>query len=104
VRQQFRPEFINRIDEFIVFQALDRLQIAQIVRLQVPLDPCYNSEGSICVASLPLAKTPLARCLARIVQLTQHHGQPAPAIHFCGDSIHTFGRLDLCCRCAMHVR
>ena len=35
VRQQFRPEFINRIDEFIVFQALDRLQIAQIVRLQV---------------------------------------------------------------------
>ena len=35
VRQQFRPEFINRIDEFIVFQALDKLQIAQIVRLQV---------------------------------------------------------------------
>ena len=35
MRQQFRPEFINRIDEFIVFQALDRLQIAQIVRLQV---------------------------------------------------------------------
>ena len=38
VRQQFRPEFINRIDEFIVFQALDKLQIAQIVRLQVRKD------------------------------------------------------------------
>ena len=35
VRQQFRPEFINRIDEFIVFQALDKSQIMQIVRLQV---------------------------------------------------------------------
>lgn len=34
VRQQFRPEFINRIDEFIVFQALDKTQIMQIVRLQ----------------------------------------------------------------------
>lgn len=37
VRQQFRPEFINRIDEFIVFQALDKTQIMQIVRLQVRL-------------------------------------------------------------------
>ena len=39
VRQQFRPEFINRIDEFIVFQALDRTQIMHIVRLQVGPTP-----------------------------------------------------------------
>ena len=31
----FRPEFINRIDEFIVFQGLRREQIESIVRLQV---------------------------------------------------------------------
>lgn len=31
----FRPEFMNRIDEYIVFQPLDREQIKSIVRLQV---------------------------------------------------------------------
>ncbi|KAH9331811.1 hypothetical protein KI387_003919 [Taxus chinensis] len=31
----FRPEFMNRIDEYIVFQALDREQINIIVRLQL---------------------------------------------------------------------
>ena len=77
MRQQFRPEFINRIDEFIVFQALDRLQIAQIVRLQVLLDPRYHSEGNMCVASLPPA-----RCLALSVRFTQHQCQPAFALHF----------------------
>jgi ATP-dependent Clp protease ATP-binding subunit ClpB len=34
VRLHFRPEFINRIDEFIVFQGLRRDQIKDIVRLQ----------------------------------------------------------------------
>jgi ATP-dependent Clp protease ATP-binding subunit ClpB len=34
VRSHFRPEFVNRIDEFIVFGGLDREQIAVIVRLQ----------------------------------------------------------------------
>lgn len=31
----FRPEFINRIDEFIIFQGLRREQIKSIVALQV---------------------------------------------------------------------
>jgi ATP-dependent Clp protease ATP-binding subunit ClpB len=31
----FRPEFMNRVDEYIVFQPLDKEQIAAIVRLQV---------------------------------------------------------------------
>jgi ATP-dependent Clp protease ATP-binding subunit ClpC len=35
LRRHFRPEFINRIDEIIVFQALDRPQIRDIVRLQL---------------------------------------------------------------------
>ncbi|KAL4458733.1 hypothetical protein ABPG75_013598 [Micractinium tetrahymenae] len=34
VRMHFRPEFINRIDEFIVFQGLRREQIKNIVTLQ----------------------------------------------------------------------
>ena len=34
-RQTFRPEFMNRIDEYIVFQPLDSTQISRIVELQV---------------------------------------------------------------------
>jgi ATP-dependent Clp protease ATP-binding subunit ClpC len=35
LRQHFRPEFLNRIDEIIIFHALDRDQIQDIVRLQL---------------------------------------------------------------------
>ena len=35
VRAHFRPEFVNRIDEFIVFHPLREKQIERIVRLQV---------------------------------------------------------------------
>jgi ATP-dependent Clp protease ATP-binding subunit ClpB len=35
VREHFRPEFINRIDEIVVFAALDRSQIADIARIQL---------------------------------------------------------------------
>ncbi|CTQ50364.1 ATP-dependent Clp protease ATP-binding subunit [Jannaschia donghaensis] len=35
LRGHFRPEFINRIDEVVVFQALDREEIGQIVDLQL---------------------------------------------------------------------
>ncbi|KAJ7000872.1 chaperone protein ClpB3 [Populus alba x Populus x berolinensis] len=34
-RSVFRPEFMNRVDEYIVFQPLDRDQINSIVRLQL---------------------------------------------------------------------
>ncbi|KAH7432054.1 hypothetical protein KP509_07G005700 [Ceratopteris richardii] len=34
-RSTFRPEFMNRIDEYIVFQPLDRDQISSIVKLQL---------------------------------------------------------------------
>ncbi|MCI29025.1 chaperone protein ClpB3 chloroplastic-like, partial [Trifolium medium] len=36
-RSIFRPEFMNRVDEYIVFRPLDRDQISRIVRLQVIL-------------------------------------------------------------------
>ena len=35
LRQHFRPEFINRIDEIIVFHSLNRSEIRQIVELQL---------------------------------------------------------------------
>lgn len=35
LRQHFRPEFLNRIDEVIVFEALDKEQIEQVVSLQL---------------------------------------------------------------------
>jgi ATP-dependent Clp protease ATP-binding subunit ClpC len=35
LRQHFRPEFLNRIDEIIIFHALDRTQIKSIVEMQL---------------------------------------------------------------------
>jgi ATP-dependent Clp protease ATP-binding subunit ClpB len=35
VRASFKPEFLNRLDDVIMFDALDRDQLARIVRLQV---------------------------------------------------------------------
>ena len=34
VRAHFRPEFVNRIDEFTVFKSLTRQDIKRIVKLQ----------------------------------------------------------------------
>jgi ATP-dependent Clp protease ATP-binding subunit ClpB len=35
VRSHFRPEFVNRIDEIVVFDALDASRIEQIARIQL---------------------------------------------------------------------
>jgi ATP-dependent Clp protease ATP-binding subunit ClpB len=37
VKSHFRPEFLNRIDETVVFHALDRTQIEAIARIQLQL-------------------------------------------------------------------
>ena len=37
LRHHFRPEFINRLDEVIVFRSLAREQIKEIVKLQISL-------------------------------------------------------------------
>jgi ATP-dependent Clp protease ATP-binding subunit ClpB len=35
VQAHFRPEFINRLDEIVVFRALDKAQIRAIARIQL---------------------------------------------------------------------
>ena len=35
LRQQFRPEFLNRVDDIIIFHALTREQLAQVVDIQI---------------------------------------------------------------------
>ncbi len=35
VKQHFRPEFVNRIDEMVVFHPLTRLQLSAIARIQI---------------------------------------------------------------------
>jgi ATP-dependent Clp protease ATP-binding subunit ClpB len=42
VRGHFRPEFINRIDEIVVFHALDEKNIGEIARIQL-----RNLEGRL---------------------------------------------------------
>ena len=37
VQAHFRPEFINRLDEIVVFRSLDKSQIRQIARIQIEL-------------------------------------------------------------------
>ena len=34
MKSHFRPEFVNRVDDFVVFEALKLGEIKQIVRLQ----------------------------------------------------------------------
>lgn len=42
-RQTFRPEFMNRIDEYIVFQPLDSKEINRIVEIQViSFENCFS--------------------------------------------------------------
>ena len=35
LKQHFRPEFLNRVDDIIIFQSLDEEQLAQIVDIQL---------------------------------------------------------------------
>ena len=34
MRANFRPEFVNRVDEFVVFEGLTLTEIREIVRMQ----------------------------------------------------------------------
>ena len=56
VRQAFKPEFVNRLDDIVVFQALTREDLAQIVSLYV--DRLARRIGD---RRLELAVTPDAR-------------------------------------------
>lgn len=64
VRSHFRPEFINRIDEFIMFDPLEQDQIKSIVRLQVGARAAGNAW--CCLACN------LAAGAVLVVHVTQH--------------------------------
>jgi ATP-dependent Clp protease ATP-binding subunit ClpB len=56
VRKAFKPEFINRLDDIVVFSALDRGELGQIVSLYVD-----RLERRLAARRLQLAVTPDAR-------------------------------------------
>ena len=35
MRESFKPEFINRVDEFVIFNSLGQDQLRQIVKLEL---------------------------------------------------------------------
>ncbi|TAN37451.1 MAG: ATP-dependent chaperone ClpB [Verrucomicrobia bacterium] len=60
LRRQFRPEFLNRIDETIIFHSLSRDQIAQIVDIQLRRVEKYLAERKITLTLTAEAKTLIA--------------------------------------------
>jgi len=60
LRQTFRPEFLNRIDETVVFHSLGREQIAQIVDIQLRDLQMRLAERKLTLELTPEAKAQLA--------------------------------------------
>jgi ATP-dependent Clp protease ATP-binding subunit ClpB len=60
MRERFRPEFINRIDEIVVFHELSREQLAEIVELQLRQLRRRLAERRIDLELTPAAKEALA--------------------------------------------
>ncbi|MGZ8481383.1 MAG: ATP-dependent chaperone ClpB [Candidatus Limnocylindria bacterium] len=61
LREHFRPEFLNRVDEIIVFRPLDEAQLRQIVGLLVDGTARRLMEGGITLEVTDAALTHLAR-------------------------------------------
>jgi ATP-dependent Clp protease ATP-binding subunit ClpA len=61
VRRHFRPELINRIDEIVIFNPLQREQIAQIVDIQLRGLRNRLNERAIELVLTPAAKEYIAR-------------------------------------------
>ncbi len=61
LKAQMRPEFLNRIDEIIMFTPLDENEIAQIVRLQVSAVAKMLSKNGITLESTDSAVAFLAK-------------------------------------------
>jgi ATP-dependent Clp protease ATP-binding subunit ClpB len=78
VRAQFKPEFVNRLDEIVEFQSLSREQLSEIVELQVDLLARRVRERGIEIELTDEARTLLgnlgydptygARPLKRVIQ------------------------------------
>jgi len=60
MRERFRPEFLNRIDEIVVFEQLTREQLAEIVELQLARLKARLAERRIDIELTPAAKELLA--------------------------------------------
>jgi ATP-dependent Clp protease ATP-binding subunit ClpB len=60
VRESFRPELLNRIDEVVIFQALGREQISQIVEIQLRELRKRLAERTMTLELTPAAKERLA--------------------------------------------
>jgi ATP-dependent Clp protease ATP-binding subunit ClpB len=60
LRERFRPEFLNRIDEIVVFEALTREQLAEIVDLQLERLRARLAERGLSLELTPAAKEHLA--------------------------------------------
>lgn len=77
-RQTFRPEFMNRIDEYIVFQPLDATQIRHIVEIQLnrvkdrlkqkKIDLRYTTEAVDVLGKLGFDPNFGARPVKRVIQ------------------------------------
>ena len=60
LRRAFRPEFLNRVDETVVFESLSREQVAEIVGLQLERLRTRLSEQGIGMGVSPEARRALA--------------------------------------------
>jgi ATP-dependent Clp protease ATP-binding subunit ClpB len=61
LRQSLRPEFLNRIDEVVVFKALGREEIGRIVKIQTAFLMKRLADKRITLALTPAAEELLAR-------------------------------------------
>ncbi|HEV8021531.1 MAG TPA: AAA family ATPase, partial [Candidatus Lustribacter sp.] len=61
LRQSFRPEFLNRIDEIVVFHALTESELKQIVEIQLDRVRARLTDRRITLEISDEAKTHLAR-------------------------------------------
>ncbi len=60
LRTQFRPEFLNRVDEIIIFHSLNREQIGQIVNIQLRLLSTRLADRHITITLTDTAKDLIA--------------------------------------------
>lgn len=60
VRQAFKPEFVNRLDDIVIFDALDRTELGEIVSLYVDRLSRRLAERRLDLAVTPAARSWLA--------------------------------------------
>ena len=60
VRRAFRPEFLNRLDDVLVFRRLGRDQMARIVDIQLARVNARLAERGLTLAATPAARARLA--------------------------------------------